>query len=256
MFNQLKKIALGLIEYVNHIPPESVSLVGTVVVATGASRGIGKAICNILAQQGAYVFAVSRNLDELKSTFNRSKFYNKTLFLIRGDITSEGQITSVFTDIFRKFQRVDVLINNAAVNSHKEFTNTTVQEFNHLMETNIKGMYLTCKAVIPLMKVSKAGLIINIGSKISHNTNIGPNKVLYATSKYAVEGFTNALSSELSKFGIRVTCLMPGTVNTFISRKMTNFLSPMDVANIVLMIIKFKQINFESILFKSNYQNI
>ena len=256
MFDLLNRIAIRFVEKVNYVSPGEVSLTGQVVVVTGASRGIGKAICDLLLEQGARVVAISRDIDNLKRSLGGQKYLNSKILLIKCDITSEGQVTSAFATILKKFQKIDVLINNAAVNSHKAISETTLQEFNQLMDTNIKGIFLTCRAAIPVMKEKKDGLIINIGSKISHNTNVGPNKVLYATSKYAVEGFTYALRSELSSFGIRVTCLMPGTVNTFISRRVRQFLSPFDVANLVLMILKFKEINFESILFKSKRQEI
>ena len=112
------------------------------------------------------------------------------------------------------------------------------------------------KAVTPFMKKQKSGLIVNLGSKISHNTNVLPNRVLYTTSKYAIEGFSLALSKELKTFGIRVTCLMPGTIRNFFTIIPKYFLSCQDVGAIILMLIKFKNIDFESLIIKSKFQNL
>jgi len=106
------------------------------------------------------------------------------------------------------------------------------------------------------MKKQKSGTIINIGSKISRNSKVEAKKTLYTLTKYAVEGFSFALNRELRPFGIRVVCLMPGTVNTFFSRKYKDFMSTYDVAEIVNFIIKMDQVDFESVVFKSKRQDI
>ena len=101
------------------------------------------------------------------------------------------------------------------------------------------------------MKRKKRGCIVNIGSKISRNTLVGANKTLYATTKYAIEGFSFALNRELKLCGIRVACLMPGTVNTFPSLAAKNYLSPYQVAEMIVLIIRSESIDFESVVFKS-----
>ncbi len=110
------------------------------------------------------------------------------------------------------------------------------------------------KYVLPEMKKKKDGFVINIGSKISRNTSVKANKVLYATSKYAIEGMSLALNNELKEFGIRVTCLMPGTANTFLSLSANDFLSPYRIGEVVAMLIKLKDIDFENLVIKSKRQ--
>src|SRR5438034_6267671 len=139
---------------------------------------------------------------------------------------------------------------------HKPVDDVSSAEFDRIVSANIKGMFLMTKEVLPYMKKRREGYIINIGSKISHNTNVAPNKVLYAMTKHAVEGFSFALNKELKSFGVRVTCLMPGTVSTFLSLKSKEFLSPSQIALIVSHIIKMKDIDFESIILKSVKQDI
>ncbi len=252
MINKVRKLLGQYLLSQEYISPQTANLKGQVILVTGASRGIGKAICEVLLREGATVVAVSRNLTDLQAAFKKLP----DTVLLAGDVSVEKDVQRIVETITKKYGRLDILVNNAAVNSHKSLRETSLSEFNTMMDVNLKSIFLLGKAVLPVMTQQKEGLIINIGSKISHNTNVGPNKVLYATTKYGVEGFSFAFNREVKSLGIRVTCLMPGTVNTFLSRKASQFLSPFDVASVALMVIKFPNIDFESILFKSKNQNI
>ncbi len=251
MIKNIKKLLNWLIEQDYH-SPQTTNLAGKVVVVTGASRGIGKAIAVALQNEGASLALISRDSGVVKKVFKNYKH----VLLVNADLTSKSEIDRAVKTVMNKFGRVDVLVNNAGINLHKSVANTTLPEFQAVLNLNVTGVFLMCKAVIPLMQKQQSGLIINVGSKISHNSNLGVNKVAYATSKYALEGFSLALNKELQSSGIRVSCLMPGTVNTFISRKAKQFLSPFDVATVILMLIKFKNVNFESVSFKSINQSI
>ena len=125
-----------------------------------------------------------------------------------------------------------------------------------MIEVNLLGTVNTTRAVLPYMVKQKVGAIINIGSKISHNTNVDPGKVAYATSKYAVEGFSFALNKELKGSGVRVTCLMPGTVATFLSKENHSYLTPHDIAGVVAFVLESKNLDIESLVVKSTRQNI
>jgi 3-oxoacyl-[acyl-carrier protein] reductase len=173
-----------------------------------------------------------------------------------GDITNQVEVRKIFDRIKENHKKIDVVINCAGIFSEKPLEKTSVEEFNGVLQTNLIGPFIICQQVIPIMKLSRSGLIINIGSKISHNTNLKPNKVVYSSTKYAIEGFSFALSKELKSFGIRVCCLMPGTINTFISRNSKNFMSPYDVAHLIKTIIKLKDLDFESVIFKSLTQEL
>ncbi len=229
-------------------------LTRNVILITGASRGIGKAIAEQFLQENATVVLVSRNLEDLKKTFEKHK--DEQMLLLEADISQEKDVKKIIQAVIQKYGKIDLLVNNAGIFSDKPLDQTTVEEFDRMITTNIKGVFLMTKEVIPHMKKVKNGLIVNIGSKISHNTNVTPNKVLYATTKYALEGFSFALHKELKEFGIRVTCLMPGTVNTFISLKGKDYMSPSDISQIIELLFRFKHIQFESIVFKSKFQDI
>lgn len=254
MISRFKKVLENLLINTTVNLPFSEDLSGQVIIITGASRGIGKAIAETVSNYGACVVLVSRTKEELEKVF--ANFGQQNTLLVKADVSSAKDVDNIIEQVIKKFGRVDVLINNAGHFIEKPLEQVSEAEFSKIIETNLKGTFLMSKAVIPLMKKQKSGLILNIGSKISHNTNVAPNKVLYATSKYAIEGFSFALNKELKPFGIRVSCLMPGTVNTFISRQAKKYMSPYQIGQIVLMMIKFQDIDFESIVFKSRYQNI
>lgn len=252
MINKIKKYISSFLVDTQYISPESKDLKGVVVVITGASHGIGKAISEVLYREGASLALLSRNI----SKNDAIKTDEVRFVAIDTDVTDSASVRNTVNKILKKFGKIDVLINNAGQFSDKGITDLSETDYDNVMNTNVKGVFLMSQEVLKSMKQAKDGLIINIGSKISHNTNVSPNKVLYATSKYAVEGFSFALNKELKPLGIRVTCLMPGTVNTFVSTKSKQYLSPYDIGAMVLIIIKNKNIDFESILFKSVKQNL
>jgi NAD(P)-dependent dehydrogenase (short-subunit alcohol dehydrogenase family) len=234
--------------------PIRTTLADKVFVVTGASRGIGKAIVETLISRSARVVAVSRSVD--LDTASIDKKHQQNLLMLSGDVTIESDVETIIRKTIETFGRIDGLINNAGVNIFKPLEMTSVEEFETIAGVNIKGAFLMSKQVIPHMKSREEGLIINVGSKISHNTQVGPNKTLYAMTKYALEGFSFALNRELKSFGIRVSCLMPGTVNTFVSLSAKEYLSPYQVAEMVVTVAEMEHIDFESIVFKSKNQDI
>ena len=229
-------------------------LSGVVILITGSGKGLGFAIAEYLAKRGASVVGVARNNSHLQNLRDETEAAN--ILVLEGDISNEHDVEDIKKAILSNYPRIDVLINNAGVNIHKPLEQLTSADFGSMVHTNIKGVFLMSQMVIPIMKKSKSGFIINVGSKISHNTNVQPNNVIYATTKYAIEGFSFALNKELKKFGIRVSCLMPGTLNTFFSMKSKEFLSPAHIAEFVEYMITHKEVDFESVVIKSIKQDI
>lgn len=231
--------------------PTSDDLIGKIIIVTGSSKGLGKVIGSFLLNQGANVVFISRGENPLSKTSDSKK----TLFL-KADVSNIKDVENSLNKTISKFGKIDVLINNVGIYSQKPIENFTLKDFENITKTNLQSVFLMSKAVIPSMKKQKEGLIINIGSKVSHNTNAGEGKTLYAATKYAVEGFSLALNNELKKWGIRVSCLMPGTINTYPRLDANKILSPYQVASLISNIIRFKDIDFESVVFKSRWQKI
>ncbi len=198
-------------------------------------------------ESGASVVSISRS---------RTTKRDGKLVYLRADISKGKDIEKAVSRIVKDFGKIDVLINCAGVFSQRQIEDISEEEYATVMDTNVKGAFFMSAAVVPYMKNAKEGLIINIGSKISRNTMITPGKVLYATSKYALEGFSLALRNELKSSGIRVTCLMLGTMNTFISLRSKKFLTPENVGFTITMLILLRNVDFESIIMKSNKQFI
>lgn len=251
MDGKLKNIATSLLNVVEkrtHLR----ELKGLTIVITGASKGMGKAMADLFYEKGANLVLVSRSIE--KESF---KNWDKNRYvLVKADLTKEVDVRSVVKATTDKFKKVDVLINNIGLFISKPLEQNSLNEFNAILDTNVKSMFLLTSAFLPLFKKQREGFIINTGSKISRNTNVARNKVLYAMTKYAVEGFSFALNKELKPCGIRVTCLMPGTVNTFASFKSRTYLDVKDVSLLVEQLIKLKNIDFEGVVFKSIRQDL
>jgi short-subunit dehydrogenase len=251
MDGKLKTIAstiLRAIDKKTHVR----DLNGLTVVITGASKGIGKGIADHLYENGANLVLVSRTIE--KSTFKNWK--SSRYILVKADLNKINDVNNVVKATIEKFKKVDVLINNVGLFASKPLEEFTSEEFDLILATNVKSMFLLTSAFLPIFKKQREGFIINMGSKISRNTNVAEHKVLYAMTKYAIEGFSFSLNRELKRFGIRVTCLMPGTVNTFVSLKSSTYLDVKDISLLVAQLIKLQNIDFEGLVFKSNRQDI
>lgn len=246
MINRFKDIIYNILfrEKV-YITPDK-TLNGQVVVISGASRGIGKAVAEVLLKKGASVTLVARDVSNLRNLQSNSR-----CLIIAGDVTSKDSCQEIATKTFTKFGSIDGLINCAGLYLEGEFEQVSEKQFDEVFETNIKGIFLMTQAVVPFMKQAKGGIIVNLGSRISHNSAVKRGKVLYAATKYGVEGFSYALGRELRNYGIRVSCLMPGTVKTFRSARAHEFLSPHKIGELISMLIMFEDIHFEGLIFNS-----
>lgn len=254
LINDLKKTLFMIFATKLNNPEPLAGLEGKVVVITGASQGLGKATAEYLYAQKCKIAAISKNIRELELAFPKKQYPD--ILIYEMDITDYNKCAVTMENIYQKLGKIDILINNAGINLHKPFEEINKTEIDQIVDTNIKGTIYSSRAAVPFMRKNKHSTIINIGSKISHNTYAGPNKVLYITTKHAIEGFSYALNRELNEYGIRVVCLMPGTINTFVALKSGNHMPPTRVSQVIAEIIKFEDIDFEGIIFKSTAQNI
>ena len=213
---------------------------------------MGEAICELLYKYGASVVVLGRNEDKLKEI---AKKYDASRFItVQGNVTNEKDCEHAMSTVVQTWGGIDAVVNATGGFLFDTINNISMEQWNKIMDINVNSAFTLSKAAVPHMKKAQKGTIIHLGSKISHNTNISEGRVVYATTKYALEGFCYALNRELKKDHIRVSCLMPGTISTFLALNALEYLAPARVAQIVAQVIQMEDVDIESILFTSSFQ--
>ncbi|MEW6530620.1 MAG: 3-oxoacyl-ACP reductase family protein [Thermodesulfobacteriota bacterium] len=195
-------------------------LEGRVALVTGAGKGLGRAFCVKLAEEGAHIAAVTRaDMQGLEQTAKQVRQLGGEAFVSQVDVSDEGQVNRMAQEVFDRFGRVDVLVNNAAYYygvKRKAFTEITTEEWDRMMGVNVKGPWLCARAVFPFMKAQGKGKIVNLASEVFFTGSHG--FVHYVASKGGVVGLTRALAVELGQYGICVNAVAPGFTDTEASR--------------------------------------
>lgn len=184
-------------------------LSGKSAIITGGSKGLGYAMAAGLASAGAKVMLVNRNAEEgAKAAKEINRDFNVAAISFGADITKKDQTESMAKYAMEKFGRIDILINSAGINIRGPIDEVSPEEFNQVMEVNVNGTWLCCRAVTPYMKEEKRGSIINLASTLGL---VGlANRTPYTASKGAVVQMTRALGLELAPFNINVNAICPG----------------------------------------------
>lgn len=196
------------------------NLLKKTVLITGGAKGIGRAMAEIFAQKGYnVVFNFYRSYNEAKDLESRLREAGCEAYAVHGDITKNEDIEKIFNFVKEKFSGVDILINNAGISQFKLFTEISDEDWDLMINVNLKGMFNCCKKVVPYMINNKKGKIINISSIWGM---IGAScEVHYSTSKAGMIGFTKALAKELGPSGIQVNCITPGVIETDMIKDLT-----------------------------------
>jgi NAD(P)-dependent dehydrogenase (short-subunit alcohol dehydrogenase family) len=187
-------------------------LTGKVAVITGASRGLGKATALALAESGAAVALVARQAKDLEAAAEEARARGAPAQAFVCDVTDEVQVRHLEQEVIRRFERVSILINNAGINVRKPVTDFSLAEWRQVLDTNLTGAFLLCRAFVPHLKGQGYGRIINLTSIMSHVALAG--RTAYAASKTGLLGFTRALALELAPEKITVNGISPGPVAT------------------------------------------
>ena len=179
------------------------NLKGKTAFVTGGSGGIGAAICERFANEGACVIAA-----DIHSPGNTREGIEFREY----DVTSEDIVISTFTELEQQWDKLDILVNAAGIEIEKTIEDTTLEEWNRIFAINVTGMFLTSKHALPLLRKSSAASIINFGSYDGYIAD--PGLAAYCATKGAVHALTRAMACDHGPEGIRVNAICPGYVNT------------------------------------------
>jgi len=185
------------------------------IIVTGSGRGIGEYISKRLGREGANIVVTARTMEDIKRVSKEIKDQGGKAIFIRGDVTREKDVKNVINTALGKFGRVDILVNNAGVGLRKYMVEIEVEEFEEVMDVNVKGVFLYMKNIVPEI-IKQKGLIINISSGAG-KTGI-PTLAAYCASKFAVIGLTEAAACEVEN--IKIVALCPGSVDAGMFRRL------------------------------------
>lgn len=216
-------------------------LTNKIAIVTGGTKGIGRAIAESLVTAGARVIITARHEGEIAQAVSQLNSVGPgTATGHVCDVRDYDQVKSMFADL----DGLDILINNAGIGIFAPVESTSVEEFRAVLETNVFGVFYCCHEAIPLMRQRGGGYIINISSLAG--TNPHPNMAAYNASKFGLNGFSEALMQEVRHDNIKVSYIMPGSVNTEFggdepSNEKSWQLQPGDIAQVVMDLLAHPQ---------------
>jgi len=189
-------------------------LTGKIVLVTGASSGIGEACCRQFAASGSHLIMAARRVEKLEKIAQELiEKYGIRIHTCQMDVRSYEQVEKSLGNLPKEFQEIDILVNNAGLAlDTKETQDTTLEDLDSMIDTNVKGLMYVIKVVLPGMKLRNRGHIINISSIAGHEAYKGGS--IYCASKFGVEAITKALRKELVATPLRVTAVSPGLCET------------------------------------------
>ncbi|MFQ5607742.1 MAG: SDR family oxidoreductase [Candidatus Zixiibacteriota bacterium] len=233
-----------------------ISLRDKIVVVTGASKGIGAAIAELFAADGARVVLTARSKSALDESLSRLGGERKRHLVVRADLRKQTDLKRVISLSRKSFGRIDIWINNAGVGAHKPVTETSEREYDAIMDTNVRAVFYSLRALVPVFRGQKEdadgcrGQIINISSSAAR---IGvPNLAVYSASKGALNLLSESVANEVRNEGIKISVFSPASTDTDLMRNLSKKkpnralspskasvkLTPLEVAEGVLFLAK------------------
>ena len=202
-----------------------------VAVVTGGSRGIGRAICTALAEKGCCVVVnCQHGVQAAEETAVLCREKGAQALVVQADVSTPEGCEALFSQVQKAFGRVDILVNNAGVTRDNLIMRLTEEDYDKVLNTNLKGAFLCCKAASRLMMRQRYGRIVNLSSVVGLRGNAG--QTAYAASKAGVIGLTKSLAKELASRGVTANAVAPG----YIATDMTAALPEAARADMVLQI--------------------
>lgn len=192
---------------------------GKVVVITGASSGLGEATARMLAAQGASVVLGARRVERIRALADELTSSGGKALAVAADVTDRDQVQRLVDAAVQRYGRIDVLINNAGLMPHSPLARLKIDDWEEMIDVNLKGVLYGIAAALPYMQQQKAGHIINVSSVAGHK--VRPGGVVYAATKHAVRALSEGLRMEVKPYNIRTTVISPGAVATDLPSSIT-----------------------------------
>jgi NAD(P)-dependent dehydrogenase (short-subunit alcohol dehydrogenase family) len=210
-------------------------------IVTGGTKGIGRAIVEALLAEGLSVCLSARHQDEIDEAVNQLQRMDGRAIGFACDVRDYGQVKQLIDHAVKELGGLDILINNAGIGMFETVAETSPEDFRAVLETNLFGVFYCCHEAIPSMKKRGGGYIINISSLAGANPH--PRMAAYNASKFGLNGFSEALMQEVRHDNIKVSYIMPGSVNTefggdSLSDEKSWQLTPQDIARVVVDLLK------------------
>ncbi|HXX01251.1 MAG TPA: SDR family oxidoreductase [Candidatus Acidoferrales bacterium] len=203
------------------------SIAGKVVVITGASSGLGAAAARMLAKEGAAVVLAARRRDRIQRLADEIIAGGGESFAMETNVTAYEQVKALIDASVRKYGRVDVVINNAGIMPLAPIERLKIDEWDSMIDVNLKGVLYGVAAALPYMKVQKSGHFVFVSSVAGHK--VAPGMAVYAATKHGVRALAEGVRQEVKQYNIRTTVISPGAVRT----ELLDGISEPDVAEAV-----------------------
>ena len=223
------------------------------VFITGGGRGIGRAIALAFSNEGANVFISSRTEGELKSVCQEiiTKNGKKKCAYSACDVSDPSQVEKAVSKANQIFGRIDILINNAGIFLMKEAKDTSIEEWEKIIDVNLNGMFYCTHFVLPQMIERRDGIIVNISSMAGKKFYL--KQSAYVASKFAIVGFSKTLAAEMKPYGVKVHVICPGGVDTTLTKAHGfapgSTIKPEEIADIIIFLAKQrKEISIDEVM--------
>jgi 3-oxoacyl-[acyl-carrier protein] reductase len=222
---------------------------GKIAIVTGAAQGIGRAIAETLAGAGADVAVVDMDVARAQETVSAVKSYGRRALAIKANVADWVDVKAMADQVLAEFGRIDILVNNAGITRDGLLLRMKEEDWNLVLDVNLKGTFHCTKAVLPAMSKQRGGAMVNIASVVGVMGNAG--QANYAASKAAVIGFTKTVAREYASRGITANAVAPGFIETAMTQGLSGEVreallkqiplgrlgSPLEVAHAVLFLV-------------------
>lgn len=207
----------------------------TVAIVTGSAGGIGEATARAIAQRGARVAVADLRAEAAEEAARRLRAEGLSAEPAPVDVGDQASVNAMVETVLGRWGRIDILVNNAGIESSKPFLDISLEEYERVMRVNLTGVWLCCRAVIPVMLRQRAGCILNVSSVAGQRGGGLLGTAAYSTSKGAVIALTKALAREFARSGIRANAVAPSLTMTDLARRQLEKLDPSTLDRVIAM---------------------